>query len=143
MNKIIQKHYNGQRIKTAKREKRKNPKNNNQKNDKNIIKKLINISIIQVSFMNILKISAIKTINISVTTITKVTDRNAGMRDLLNCQTTSIKKISANLCIFFPNFCKIFWEQFVWMLDVGKFRTIMLNIAKTHILLVKKKPLMF
>ena len=113
----------------------KNAKNNKQENDKNIIKKLINISIIQVSFMYILKISAIKSIKISVTTIIKITDRNAGMRDVLNCQITSLRKMSAKLSKFFPNFCKIILEQFVWMLDVEKFRTIMLNIAKTHILL--------
>ena len=65
---------------------KKNAKNNRQKNDKNISKKLINISIIQVSFMYILKISAIKSIKISVTIITKITDRNAGMRDVLNWQ---------------------------------------------------------
>ena len=51
--------------------------------------------------------------------------------------------MSAKLCKNFPNFYRIFVKQFVWMLDVEKFRTIMLNIAKTHILLVKKKPLIF
>ena len=51
--------------------------------------------------------------------------------------------MSAKLCKIFPNFCKIFLKQFVWTLDVEKFRTIMLNIAKTDILLVKRKPLMF
>ena len=89
--------------------------------------------------MNILNISAIKSIKISVTTITKITGRNAGMRDVLNCQITSIRKVSAKLSKFFPLFCKIFLEQFVWTLDVEKFRTIMFNIAKTHILLVKKE----
>ena len=43
------------------------------------MKKLIKIPIIQVSFMYILKISAIKSIKTSVTTIAKITDRNAGM----------------------------------------------------------------
>ena len=99
---------------------------------------MINFSIIQVSFRYILKISAIKSIKISVTTIAKITDRNAGMRNVLNCQITSIRKMSAKLCNFFPNFCKIFLERFVWTLDVGKFRTIMLSIAKARILLVKK-----
>ena len=41
------------------------------------IKKLINIPIIKVSFMYILKISTIKSIKTSVTTIVKIPDRNA------------------------------------------------------------------
>ena len=41
--------------------------------------KLIKIPIIQVSFMYILKISAIKSIKTSATTVVKITDRNAGM----------------------------------------------------------------
>ena len=93
----------------------------------------------QVSFMYILKISSIKSIKNSATTIAKIADRNAGMRNVLNCQITSIRKMSAKLCNFFPNFCKIFLERFVWTLDVGKFRTIKLSIAKAHILLVKKE----
>ena len=47
--------------------------------------------------------------------------------------------MSAKLGKNFPNFCRIFVKQFVWTLDVEKFRTIMLNIVKTHILLVKKE----
>ena len=39
------------------------------------IKKLINIPIIQVSFMYILKIGAAKSIKISITTIEEITDR--------------------------------------------------------------------
>ena len=66
--------------------------------------------------MYILKISAIKSIKISVTTITKIIDRNAGMRNVLNCQITSIRKMSEKLWKCFPNFCEIFLEQFV--LDV-------------------------
>ena len=93
----------------------------------------------QVSFMYILKISSLKSIKISATTIAKITDRNAGMRNMLNCQITSARKMNAKLCKFFPKFCKIFLERFVWTLDVGKFRTIMLNIAKAHILLAKKE----
>ena len=89
--------------------------------------------------MNILKISAIKSIKISVTTIIKITDRNAGMQNVLNCQITSIRKMSAKLFKIFPNFCEILLKQFVWTLDVEKFRTKMVNIAKTHILLVKKE----
>ena len=34
--------------------------------------------------MYILKVSAIKTIKISVATIVKITDRNAGMQNVLN-----------------------------------------------------------
>ena len=40
---------------------------------------------------------------------------------------------------FFPKFCEIFLERFVWTLDVGKFRTIMLNIGKARILFVIKE----
>ena len=109
------------------------------KNDQSIIKKLINISIIQVYFMYILKISVTKSIRISVTTIAKIADGNAGMRNVLNCQITSIRKMSAKLCNFFPNFRKIFLEQFVWTLDVEKFKIRMLNITKTQILLAKKE----
>ena len=43
------------------------------------MKKLMKITIIQVSFMYILKISAVKSIKTSVTTIVKITDRNARM----------------------------------------------------------------
>ena len=100
------------------------------KNYKNIIKNLINISIMQVSFLYILKISFRKSIKISATTIAKILDRNEGMGNVLNCQVTSIREMSTKLCNFFPKFCKIFLERFVWTLDVGKFRTIMVNIAK-------------
>ena len=48
--------------------------------------------IIQISFMYILKISAIKSINACVTTIVTITDRNAGMQNVLNCQITRIGK---------------------------------------------------
>ena len=89
--------------------------------------------------MYILKISAIKSIKISVTTIVKITDRNAGMKNVLNCQITSIRKMSAERFQIFPNFCEILLKQFVWTLDVETFRTIMLNIAETHMLLVKKE----
>ena len=47
--------------------------------------KLIEIPIIQVNFMYMLKISAIKSIETSVTTIVKIADRNAGMQNDLNC----------------------------------------------------------
>ena len=43
----------------------------------------------------------------------------------------------AKLFKMFPSFCLILLKQFVWTLDVEKFRAIMDNIAKTHILLVK------
>ena len=76
---------------------------------------------------------------ISATTIVKITDRNAGMQNVLNCQITSIRKMSAKLFKIFPNFCEILLKQFVWTLDVEKFRTKMVNIAKTYILLVKKE----
>ena len=61
------------------------------------IKKLINTPLIQVSFMYVLKISAIKSIKFSVTTIVKITDRNAGMQNVLHCQIASIRERSAKL----------------------------------------------
>ena len=60
----------------------------------------------QASFMYILKISSIKSIKIGVTTIAKITDRNAGIQNVLNCQITSIRKMSAKLCKFFQIFVK-------------------------------------
>ena len=101
--------------------------------------KSIKVPIIQLSFMHMLKISAIKSIKTTVTTIVKITDRNAGIQNDLNCQKTRIRKVSAKLFKTFPNFCEIFQKQLLWTLDVEKFRTIMVNIAKTHILLVKKE----
>ena len=80
--------------------------------------KLIKIPIIQVSFMYMLKISAIKSIKTSVTTIVKITDRNAGMQNDLNCQITRISKMSATLFKTFPNFCEILLKQLVWTLDL-------------------------
>ena len=79
--------------------------------------------------MNILKISAIKSMKISVTTIIKITDRNAGMKNVLNCQITSIRKISAKLLKIFPDFCEILLKQFVWTLNVEKFIKKMVNIG--------------
>ena len=96
------------------------------------MKKMIKIPIIQVSFMYILKISAIKSIKTSVTTIVKITSRNAGMQNELNCQITRIRKVSAKPFKNFPNFCEILLKQLVWTLDVETFRTIMVNIAKTY-----------
>ena len=46
--------------------------------------------------------------------------------------------MSAKLCKLFPHFCKIFLEQFVWTLDVEKFRTIMPNIANTYTIAKKR-----
>ena len=78
---------------------------------------------------------------ISATTIVKITDRNAGMRNVLNCQITNIRKMSAKLFKIFPNSCEILLKRLVWTLDVEKFRTKMVIIAKAHIILVKKKNL--
>ena len=64
-----------------------------------MIKKLIKIPIIQ----------AIKSIKTSVTNIVKITDRNAGMQNELNCQITGIRKMSAKLFINFPKFL---WNTF-------------------------------
>ena len=71
------------------------------------IKKLINIPLIQVNFVYILKISAIKSIKTSITNIVKITDRNAGIQNVLNCQITRIRKTSAKLFKIFPNFCEV------------------------------------
>ena len=92
--------------------------------------KLIEIPIIQVSFMYMLRISAIKSIKTSVTTIVKLIDRNAGMQNDLNCQITRTRKMSAKLFKTFPSFCKILLKQLVWKLDVEKLRTIMVNVPK-------------
>ena len=90
------------------------------------------IPAIQVSFMYILKISATKSVEINVSTIAKYTDRNSRMRNVIICQISSIRKMSAKLCKMFPNVCKVFLKQVFWTLDVEKFKTIMLNIPKTH-----------
>ena len=47
--------------------------------------------------------------------------------------------MNAKLFKTFPNFCEIVLKQLVWTLDVEKFRTVMVNIAKRQILLVKKE----
>ena len=110
---------------------------------KNWVKKLIKIPIIQVSFMYILKISARKGIKTSVITILKITDKNTGKQNELNCQITRVREMSAKLFKMFPSFGEILLKQLVWTLDVPKFRTIIVNIAKTDILLVEKDTLMF
>ena len=60
--------------KTTKREKIINSKNNTEKMIKIWMKKLIKTPIIQVSFMYILKISAMKSIKTSLTSIVKITE---------------------------------------------------------------------
>ena len=59
-------------------------------------------------FMHILKISAIRRIKISVRNIT-----NTGMKNVLNCNITNIRKMSTRLCEIFLNLCKMFLNQFV------------------------------
>ena len=54
----------------------------------------------QVIFMYILKISAIKSARISVTAIKKTIDRNKGMQNVLNCQIISIRKMITDLWCF-------------------------------------------
>ena len=54
----------------------------------------------QVFFMYILKISAIKSARISVTAIKKIIDRNKGMQNVLNCQIISIRKMITDLWCF-------------------------------------------
>ena len=57
------------------------------------IEKCINISIMQVHFVNILKISAAKTVKISA----KIKVNNIEMKNVLNCQITSTKSIFKNI----------------------------------------------
>ena len=86
------------------------------------IKKVINIPIIiQVSFMNILKISAMKSIKFSVTTIVKMTGRNAGMK---KCVKLSNNKYKENKCKTIQNFCKLLWNTFKTVcLDIRCWKT--------------------
>ena len=72
--------------------------------------------------MYILKISAIKSIKISVTNTVKITDRNAGMQNELKCQITRIRTFSAKLFKAFPNFCEKLLKQLVWTLNFEKFK---------------------
>ena len=58
--------------------------------------------------MYILKINARKSVKISVETIAKITGRNTGMQYVLNCQITSIRKMSAKV----QNFSKFFKNIF-------------------------------
>ena len=58
---------------------------------------MINFPIIQVIFMCISKISAIKSARISVTAIKKIIDRNKGIQNVLNCQITSTRKMVIDL----------------------------------------------
>ena len=47
--------------------------------------------------------------------------------------------MSAELFKTFPNLCEILLKLLDWKLDFEKCITIMVNIAKAHILLVKKE----
>ena len=66
--------------------------------------KCINISIIQISFMCILKISATRIIKFSVKSIIKITVCIIGMKNVLNCQITSIKKVGGKTFKIFFTF---------------------------------------
>ena len=66
------------------------------------------------------------------TTIVKIIYKNTGMQNVLNCQRTGIRKMSAKLFKIFPNFCKILLEQV--SLDVRCWK--MVNITKTNKLLI-------
>ena len=46
--------------------------------------------------------------------------------------------MSSEVYSFSPNFCKMFIENFFWMVDVEKLRTIILNMARVRKLLVEK-----
>ena len=61
------------------------------------------------------------------------------MQNALTCQITSTKKMNMKICKTFPMFFKIFWKRFLWTLDFGKLRAIILNMAKIHKPLVKKE----
>ena len=68
-----------------------------------LIEKCINIPIIQVSFTNILKSSAVKP---SAIIIVKTTVKNTGMQHILNCKIKNAKEMSENmqnLFIFLKN----------------------------------------
>ena len=59
--------------------------------------------------MYTLKISVLKSITISVIAIAKIA--NTETQNVLNFQITRIRKMSAKLCNFFPNFRKIFLKS--------------------------------
>ena len=58
--------------------------------------------------MYILKSNARKSVKISVKTIAKITGRNTGIQNVLNCQIRSIKKMSAKV----QNFSKFLKNTF-------------------------------
>ena len=64
------------------------------------------------------------------------------MQYALNCQITSTKKMNMKIRKAFPILFKIFWKRFLWTLDFGKLRLIVLNMTKIHKTLEKKKPMM-
>ena len=47
--------------------------------------------------------------------------------------------MSTKLFKTFPNLSEILLKNLVWTLDVEKFKTIMVNMPKTHIVLVQKE----
>ena len=72
-----------------------------------IIEKCVNIPIIQKSFTNIFKSTAVKTIKTSVKIIVIITVKNKVMHNTLTCQITSTKKMNLKICKTFPMFLSI------------------------------------
>ena len=58
----------------------------------------MNIPIIQKSFINIFKNSAVKTIKTSAKIIVIITVKNKVMQNALTCQITSTKKMNMKIC---------------------------------------------
>ena len=64
--------------------------------------------------------------------IVTITVKNTVMQNALNCQIASTKKINVKISKTFPIFLKIFRKSFLWALDFGKLRAVILNMAKIH-----------
>ena len=65
-----------------------------------------------------------------------ITIKNKVTQKVLTCQITSTKKMNMEICKTFPIFLKIF----LCTLDFGKFRAVILNMAKIYKHLVKRNP---
>ena len=61
------------------------------------------------------------------------------MQNALNRKITGTKKMNMKICETCPIFLKIFCKKILWMLDFGKLREIILNMAKIHKPLQKKE----
>ena len=59
------------------------------------------------------------------------------MKNVLNCQITRIKKMGAKIFKFFHILLKYYYKSFFRLVE--KSRTLILNVANIHILLVRKE----